>query len=344
MTNLRFANPAALRWLCCLAALTVAARPAQGQGDDDWTRHFRVGTQIGLNIKADFSMSSGSFQISGKQPGIYDDGYVLVDQTGNAQGYTSYWGYQNPSQYDPVSQTLSMHSATSFTYSGGGASGGFAPYVGFDMAYGGNLFRWGRTQIGWELGFGLLPIEIEDAHPLTVTVTRTVQSFNTGGIFMPTAPYNGGPSGIGPTIVDTATAQPDDTVGGTVTGSRTLDVTLYNIRLGPTVYRPLGRRLAVEASGGFALGVVSGDYKFDETIVLADGSSAVNTWKIGATDVVYGGYVNAVLLYHVVPNGDIYLGAQFMPLGNASVSSGGRQARLNLGSGVYFSGGINWPF
>ncbi len=28
----------------------------------------------------------------------YEDGYVYVDVTGNSEGYTWYWGYQNPSQ------------------------------------------------------------------------------------------------------------------------------------------------------------------------------------------------------------------------------------------------------
>ena len=33
-----------------------------------------------------------------------------------------------------------------------------------------------------------------------------------------------------------------------------------------------------------------------------------------------------------------------MPLGNASFSSGGRAAELNLGGQIYVSIGVNWPF
>jgi hypothetical protein len=49
-------------------------------------------------------------------------------------------------------------------------------------------------------------------------------------------------------------------------------------------------------------------------------------------------------MYHLVQNGDLYVGVQYMSLGNASISGGGRSAQLNLGGQVYISAGINWPF
>jgi carbohydrate-selective porin OprB len=59
---------------------------------------------------------------------------------------------------------------------------------------------------------------------------------------------------------------------------------------------------------------------------------------------VYGGYVNASLIYHLEENGDLYLGVQYMSLGKANISGGGRQGQLNLGGQVYITAGINWPF
>jgi hypothetical protein len=46
----------------------------------------------------------------------------------------------------------------------------------------------------------------------------------------------------------------------------------------------------------------------------------------------------------VQDSADIYIGAQYMPMGNATISGGGRSGRLNLGGQLYFSIGINWPF
>jgi len=328
-------------------ALTVAAEDQEE--DEGWTRHFRVGMQIGLNLKAEFS-ATGQFGLSGHPAGaagggdhIYDDGYVKVDQTGNAGGYTSYWGYNSPSQYDPVAHTLTLHSAQSFTYNGN-SSGKDDPYLGLDAAYGGQLFRWGQAQIGWELGFAFLPISIQGSHQSPSVLNRTVQTFDTGGIVVPTAPYNGGPSGLGPLIQDNASNSQTDTVPGTVNVTSTLDADLYNIRLGPTATWQFGGRWTLEASAGFAAGIVAADCHFAESIVLADGSHAGGNARIGATDFVYGGYAAAMLAYRIEKQGDIYIGAQFMPMGDALVSGAGRQARLDLGEGVYLSAGLHWPF
>jgi len=317
---------------------------------NDWPRHFRLGALVGMNIKAEFKMS-GNFTVSGSQPGvpgpgvdhIYDDGYVRVDQTGNALDRTSYWGYETASQYDPAAQTLTFHSANSFEASGSAKSDD-SPYFGADLAYGGTIWRWGPTQIGWEFGFGFMPIKIEENQPVEADITRTVHSFSTGGILLPTAPYNGGPSGIGPTIPDLASALPDDTTTGTITGSRTLDVSLYVARLGPLLHWELHPRWAMSFSAGPAIGYVDGDLRFDETIVSPDGGNANNSGRTGGSDFVYGGYVSATLMFHVEEHGDIYVGVQYMPLGSATISGGGREARLDMSGGIYFSAGVNWPF
>lgn len=344
MAKIHITHSDAGRWLCCLAGLTLFVGHAQGQEyDPDWTRNFRIGALVGLNISANFSMK-GQFNVSGnKPPGVYDDGYVRVDETGNAQGYTSYWGYNDASQYDG-NHTLLMHSGSSFNSTGSSSKSGEA-FVGFDLAYGGNIWRGNRMRIGWELGFGLLPINITDNQPMSATLNRSVYSFNTGGIVIPTAPYNGGPSGIGPIIPFEHTQLPDETgLPATVTGSRTLDVNLYLVRLGPTIFWDLNRYVGLQVGVGPALGIVSGNLKFDETITTEDGGTTFNRGQIGATEVTFGGYVNSTITFHTVKNGDFYLGVQFIPMNSTTISGQGREARLNLGGQVYLSAGINWPF
>src|SRR5271154_337395 len=138
---------------------------------DDWTRHFRIGAIVGLNISANFS-EKGTFYIPNKNlaNGIYDDGYVRTDQTGNSGSLTSFWGYNNASQYNPAgnggSGTIAMHSITSYATSGSSKEDG-APFPGFDMAYGDNLWYWKHARVGWELGFGLLPISIKNTSPMS---------------------------------------------------------------------------------------------------------------------------------------------------------------------------------
>jgi len=297
---------------------------------------------VGMNISASFN-EKGAFNISGNNAanGIYDDGYVREDQTGNAGGYTSYWGYNNASQYSTANQTLQMHNTTSYSTSGNSKDNGGA-FPGFDMAYGDNLWYWKHARVGWELGFGLLPISITDSHQMSATANQSTYTFNTGGIIIPDAPYRGGPSGQGP-IISTAYTSSTTNLNGTVTGSRSLDVMFYTLRLGPSFYWDVGDHVGISLGAGPAVGLVSGDYKFDENIT-AGGVSARNRGSFGATDITYGGYVNGTLMVHVVDNGDIYVGAQYMPMGDATFSNGGREGRLNLGGQLYFSIGINWPF
>jgi hypothetical protein len=307
--------------------------------DDDWTRHFRIGAMVGLNISANFS-AKGTFNIN-KPAGVYDDGYVREDNTGHAFDQTGYWGYNNASQLSGSS--LTMQNTTSYTTSGGSESSG-SVFPGFDMAYGGNLWNWGRTRIGWDLGFGLLPISITDNRPMSASVNQTTYTFNTGGIVVPGAPYYGGFNRQGePTIYYTPISSTNTSSPETITGSSTLDVMLYTVRLGPSVYWDLNKYLGLSAGAGPAVGIVSGSLKYNE-IIPTTAASISNKGQIDATDLVYGGYVNASLMYHVTENGDLYLGVQYMSLGNATISGGGRQGQLNLGGQVYITAGINWPF
>lgn len=308
---------------------------------DDWTRHLRVGALVGFNLSANFSMN-GTFGVSGNNPaqGIFDDGYVRVDNTGDVGGGTTYWGYDNASQLNGT--TLAMHAATSFSANSSAKEDG-GTFPGFELAYGDNLFYWKHARVGWEAGFGLLPIQITDNSPMSAAVEQSTYSYNVGNVVIPQAPYFGNPTGSSVVIPDTASATNQTLTAGTVTGTHTLNVMLYTLRLGPTFYWDLSDKVGTSLGAGPAVGLVSGNYKYDE-VITANGASANNSGKIGGTDFVYGGYVNAMVMYHAVEHGDIYAGIQFMPMSNATIGGGGREGRLNLGGQVYFSVGINWPF
>jgi hypothetical protein len=316
----------------------------------DWTKHFRVGALVGLNFKADFSMS-GTFSVSGNNPGPitrganheYDDGYVRVDATGNDQNATWYFGYENAGQI--IGQRLYFHSADSYTTSGGGSESGGAQ-VGFDSTYGGNLTRMWGGALGWELGFSWLPIKIKNSQSMSASVVQTVHSYDISGWDAPpSAPYDGSFEGPSTKLDDLPTAEPPGpSVDAIVGGSRTLNVNLYNLRLGPTLHWELHPRFAVAVSAGGALGILTGGLEYDETLQFENGSTAHNQGEVGETQLVYGGYVAGTLLYHVEKHGDFYLGLQYMPMTSATFSGDGREATLNMTGGMYISVGVNWPF
>jgi hypothetical protein len=336
--------------LAGVAGLAGSCR-AQSEYDPDWTMNLRAGGMTALGIRGRLSLQ-GNQALSGHDPGppgvsgvnhFYDDGYVRVDETGNAQGYTSFWGYQQASQYDAGTQRLLMHSAASFSASGSASErNDFS--VGAELAYGTTLKRWESTRLGWELGFGYLPFKVKDESALGAFVNRSTYSFNVGNIVMPTAPYNGGPSGLGPTIHDVATLVDTGLDPATLSGSRTLDVNLFTLRLGPTLYYDVSSYVGVSASAGPAVGLASQTYRFNETLHFSDGSTAANNGSFSGTDVTYGGYVGATVDAHVVRGGDFYVGVQYMPMTGTKLTNGGREGTLEFGGQVYFSVGFNWSF
>ena len=334
---------AATKWLCSLAGFLTLVSAAHAQYDPDWLFHVRAGVMVGLNIKANFS-TSGQFNLAENlPPGGYDDGYVHTDQTGNAGGLTSYWGYQNASQVDAANHTLLMHQATTFSANTSGNDND-SPYIGAEVAGGGNLWRGDKWRVGWELGCGVLPIRIEDQRSQSVMVNRNAFAFDTGSIVVPSAPYNGGPSGIGPLLNPTATPAGNAITAGTYTGHQTLEATLVAIKLGPTLFWDVNRYFGLQAGLGPALGVVPGKLKFEDTVQLPDGTAPHDSGDNSSTELTFGGYINVIATAHVAKNADVYIGAQYMPLGNVNFGANGRNADLKMNGQINFMAGISWPF
>jgi hypothetical protein len=316
---------------------------------DKWTKHFRIGALVGFNFKGQFSITGptpGASNPGGDGPGLnhtYDDGYVKVDYTGNDDGLTLNWGYQHADQWE--GSTLTFHSVQSYETSGssGGSVDGDAQ-VGLELAYGGKITRlWGGS-LGWEFGFGWMPIDIENELSGSASVTRLVHQYDTGGVLLPQAPYQGSFNGPGPTISDDANDMGTETVGADISGSQKLDLNLFSFRLGPTMQWQLHQRVSVLASAGAAFGIVGGGLKYNETLVYEDLTTSTISGKSSDTEFVYGGYVAGTFLFHIERNGDVYLGFQYMPMSSATFSGNGREGKLDLTGALYISAGVNWPF
>ena len=115
---------------------------------------------------------------------------------------------------------------------------------------------------------------------------------------------------------------------------------LYSLRLGPSVFWDVNQHIGLSLGAGPAVALVSGKYEWNEQI----GDNTRNKGHFDVSDVLYGGYIEATMTYHAVRNGDFYISAQYMPLGTANFSHGGREATLDMKGSVLLAGGINWPF
>ncbi len=260
-------------WTRWLGALLMVCASTVVDAQDPLIRHFRAGALLSANINAEFSVG-GTFPVSGSAPGppgvsgvdhLYDDGFVRVDDTGNALRLTSFWGYNSAAQYDGAS-TLTFTSTESYAVAGGSSTANSDPHFGVDLAYGGTIKKIGKTWVSWEVGFSWLPLRIEDDTAYPASLTQSRYTFSTGSIIVPGAPYAGSASGTGPVIFDVATPGGSQSSAGTVTGSREIESNLFNFRLGPHFHWDLNRRWAIEAMGGLAVGLVDGRYSYNETL------------------------------------------------------------------------------
>jgi len=327
----------------CFVTLVAAVQFLPGGtalAKDPLIRHFRAGVLIGANINAEFSQA-GTFDTSPSQWGVFDDGFVLNDNTGNAAGYTSNWGYNNASQYDAGAETLTFSRSTSFSTTGSSTANS-DPQFGLDLAYGGTIKRIGKTWVSWEVGFSLVPIKVSSDSTSDATFSQNTYTFRTQGLLVPLSPYQGSPAG-GPLLATNLAGTGQSTANGTLSASREIETMLYNFRLGPHFHWDLNRHWSIEAMGGFALGLADGKYNYTETLSTGTGQSSVSG-DVRQTSWLYGGYAGVLTQVHVERNAYVYGSAQFMSLGNVEFSSGGRQAELQLDQGLYFSLGFTWLF
>src|SRR5882672_3916430 len=151
--------------------------PPPGKSPDRYSLGFRMG----FNITADFK-NLGAFTPQGHlvpipgqgsvaQPGnpngdavgnrTYQDGYVWVDSSGNALGYSRYWGYDNLSQVNLRAGTISMHTSSSPGTDSNDRSGD--PQLGLEFTYNRRLGNSEKWSWGFEAAFNYMNVSIHDS-------------------------------------------------------------------------------------------------------------------------------------------------------------------------------------
>lgn len=302
-----------------------------------------LGPRFGLNFKANFN-NNGTFNAPGIAPGAavggvahtYNDGFVLVDSSGNLGGLTTFWGYQNASQV--VGGGMEFHAIAA----SGPSTARDNPQFGAEFIYQrvfGSLPANMPGRWGLEAGFGYTALDLRNQRRGTVAVTT--DSFPLGGVLPPAAPYNGtflGPGALlGDTPVRTATF-------ATQSGQHKLSGEMFSLRVGPFAEWSLTPKLSLAASVGLTLAPTSVDYDFSETDTLASGVGFTTTGSSSKSRLLYGPYVSAMLRYDFNQTWGIYAGAQFQSLNSMEQSIGSRSGRLDPGATVYATIGVTWKF
>jgi hypothetical protein len=237
-----------------------------------------AGYRMGFNISAKFQGLGGfpARSTPGKSTGnrlnrTYDDGYVLPDSRApGIDNYTWNWGFDSPSQVLPDAGTpygfLLLHSSSSAATADSTADSGLQN--GFEVTYDRQLGQIGHLRWGLEGAFNFMSASFRDDGAVAGTASPPPASPNTPyqGLF-----GGGYPGGGGPLITDSPIRRQVQQVpgGATILGNRTLDASVYGIRLGPYLEAPLGKRLTVGLSAGLSLAAVDSDFYYAESVSIA---------------------------------------------------------------------------
>ncbi len=328
--------------------LAAAAAPLTLLGADshDNPNRFSFGPRFGMNFKADFRNRAITPGIPGTNPGpatggvnhTYDDGYVLLDSSGNAGGSTWNWGYENNSQV--VGDTMQFH-ARQANSSVANQTADDEPQYGVELTYQrviGELFgpssRW-----GFEAGFSYTDLDLKSKRSGTSTLTTDAYSLN--GVLPPGAGYHGTFNGPGAFLGDI----PTRTVTSEMMSSQQkLSGQIYGIRLGPFAEWNFAEQWSLSASVGLSLAPASIEYEFSETTRRVAGGTSVTRGDSSKTELLYGAYVSAMLRYDFSESWGVYVGAQFQSLNDLDQSVGTRKARLDQQATVYVTAGVSWRF
>ncbi len=314
----------------------------RGQDSTDNPNRFFFGPRFGLNIKADFRNNASYFgpvnpgPATGGANHTYNDGYVLLDSSGNAGGLTWNWGYQSSSQV--VGDTMQFHSIQS----SGSASATDDPQYGGELVYQrvmGDLPCLSAGHWGFEFGFGITDINLQANRTGTVPVITDTYSLN--GVLPPSAGYNGSFNGPGALLGDTPTRTLESAA---LTSNQKLSGQVFSLRLGPFAEWNFTSELSLAASVGLTLAPAMIDYDYSEAGSLSGGGTYAASGHASKTELLYGPYAGAMLRYDFTKSWGVYVGAQFQNLNNMDISSGTHAARLDQSATVYGTVGLCWHF
>ena len=329
-----------------LIALTsiLAAPVMAAQADDKTADSFApvsfdrvtVSYRAGFNIKASinnlgqFPLSSPGAATAGA-PHTYNNGYVLLDSSGNADGQTWNWGYDTPSQVIGGNVVMSSSLPGNIAHDVDAD-----PQHGFELSYLRQVGVLGKNPWGIEMAFNYTDVGLHNSATLTGGPI-IVDAYGLGGITSDGLPYAGSADVPGPMIGDVPTRVP-------VNVASRFDASVYGFRLGPFLEVPFHPRASVLFSAGLALAAVDGDFEYRQTAAVPGGEIPPQSGRDGGSDLLPGMYLAASLLYHVSDSVALSAGLQYQNVGTFTQSAGDKQVKLDLGTSVFLTAGLVFAF
>lgn len=278
---------------------------------------------------------------------VYDNGYVNVDDSGNAGNLTWNWGYQDPASV--VGTTLEL-SAVSSPASGPTQRDRDDPQYGFEISYGRVLKQFelssGRAmQAGLFGAFGMTLLDIQSNSRIDGATTGVRDTYKLDGLpIIPGAPYFGaGPAPGGPLpllIPDAPDTRAPINVAASATERMKVEGEMYGFKLGPFFELPVTQRIAVQVQGGFAALLADGKFAYSESISTGGTSAG----RGSRSEWLFGGFVEGQVSVSISPQWNAFAGAGWQSLSNYQVPAGSKEAKVRLDNSVVLFGGLSYQF
>jgi hypothetical protein len=349
-------NASAARLAVAALLLVPLAGPTLAE-PGQWS--FGAGYAPIIGLRTEFS-GFGNFQNPFPVPApaggtnyFYTDGSVQVDSSGNAGGLTTFWAYNNNSQYDAAGfgglgainySTISggVSGAGSTANSNVGAAAGFEMHGYLDLGRVAFLPKIGDREITWGLRTGLQYARVDNSNygAQAAAVGTITDSFNLNGVFPPLAPYVGTFAGPGPLLGDTPT-RTTGTTTASITGNRNLDVSLYVSTFGSYLALPVTKKLDVMLEGGGVLAIASGSYTYESTVTVPGVGTQVTHGGRNSTRLLPGVFSSVGFAWHLNDKFSLQTSVRYQFMRQFSLMANGSHANLNFDSAlVLYLGGL----
>jgi len=316
-----------------------------------------LGYRAGFNLKPGFK-NVGSYAAatdpgtdSAKSNHTYDDGYNLLDSSGNnhfGTPATIVWGYLHDGQYDPTGNggqgTIAMHSSSSTGASSGSHDADLTS--GMELSFTCEIEQNQHWNWGLEAAFNYTGLSITDSRNLAGNTTRLTDIYQLNGVVPAAAPYYGSEASPGAYLGDLPTRS-YAVYDLPVTGSRKLDADLFGFRFGPYLELPITKKLSLTLNAGLAVAIVNSEYSFDQYITTPDSGTFHAAGSHSNTDVLLGGYIGANLVLRFSDHWSAFGGAQWQDVGsytNDPRVTGAGAATLDLQNAIFVSVGVGYTF
>jgi len=361
-----------------VVACTLAASDGLGQSSGEpparlielpaktGLNQLRVSARMGYNISAHLENVGVSAGQSFPQPpppkdpsrhfesatGVsYQDGYVGIDESGNAplpgqtQGRTFYWGYARQDQiadlnHDGIGDTLLLSHSTSGTLLDDFKND---PQAGLEVSYARQLGQRDGSTFGIETAFTYTSLDLR-AHGIADPRVLGVDAFSLGNppIVPPsvvpyTGPYQLEPPFGAPSIYDTPTHYPVNIVSS-------FDAAVYGLKLGPYFEFPLAKRLSFALSGGFSLLIADSEFRIQQSVAVASPGIASGTVSGSSLGVLPGAYAAGRLSLMASESVNVFTGLQYESNGHHSQSLAGKRVDIDFWNAIYWTFGVSYSF